>query len=301
MINSTGPIPVHLWGRLSAVEIMLPYDDDATVDVDLEMNKQNYNARKMFDMAEEFYVSLNLSKLPDDFYQNSIIEKTIDRENLLCFPQTFENLDGKFHVSMCTQIKFKDFLTIHHELGHIQYYQQYHHQPLVFREAANPGFNEAIGGFITLAVATPKHLKKVGLLQDNFLFDDKSQINYLMQNALMKFIDLPTVYAISMFQFGIFRGEIISKNANTKYWEMHRKYGGVVPPAPRTNEDFDAGGIYHVANDVENLRYFVAGILQFQLYKSACIKANEYEPGNPEKLLHNCDFHGNTDVGNSLK
>ena len=33
----------------------------------------------------------------------------------------------------------KDLITVHHEMGHIQYYLQYKHLPLVFREGANPG------------------------------------------------------------------------------------------------------------------------------------------------------------------
>lgn len=38
-----------------------------------------------------------------------------------------------------------DFITAHHELGHIQYFLQYEHQPVVYRDAANPGIHEAVG------------------------------------------------------------------------------------------------------------------------------------------------------------
>jgi hypothetical protein len=33
----------------------------------------------------------------------------------------------------------KDLVTIHHEMGHIEYYMQYQTQPPVYREGANPG------------------------------------------------------------------------------------------------------------------------------------------------------------------
>ena len=36
-----------------------------------------------------------------------------------------------------------------------------------FRDGANPGFHEAIGDTISLSVATPKHLRKVGLLKES--------------------------------------------------------------------------------------------------------------------------------------
>lgn len=33
----------------------------------------------------------------------------------------------------------EDLITVHHEMGHIQYFMQYSRQPNVFREGANPG------------------------------------------------------------------------------------------------------------------------------------------------------------------
>ena len=40
---------------------------------------------------------------------------------------------------MCTSINQDDFVTVHHEMGHIAYYQQYKDQPFAYREAPNPG------------------------------------------------------------------------------------------------------------------------------------------------------------------
>ena len=65
---------------------------------------------------------------------------------------------------MCTDINMDEFVTIHHEMGHIQYYLQYKDQPYIYRGGANPGFHEAIGDTLALSVATPKHLHTVGLL-----------------------------------------------------------------------------------------------------------------------------------------
>lgn len=33
----------------------------------------------------------------------------------------------------------EDLITIHHEMGHIEYFLQYKEQPLVYRDGANPG------------------------------------------------------------------------------------------------------------------------------------------------------------------
>ena len=40
---------------------------------------------------------------------------------------------------MCAKVDMENFITVHHEMGHIQYYMQYAHQPAKFREGANPG------------------------------------------------------------------------------------------------------------------------------------------------------------------
>lgn len=40
---------------------------------------------------------------------------------------------------MCTTVNKEHFRTVHHEMGHVQYYLQYKHLPFLFREGANPG------------------------------------------------------------------------------------------------------------------------------------------------------------------
>lgn len=54
--------------------------------------------------------------------------------------------------------------TVHHEMGHVQYYLQYKDLHVSLRRGANPGFHEAIGDVLALSVSTPAHLQKIGLL-----------------------------------------------------------------------------------------------------------------------------------------
>lgn len=65
---------------------------------------------------------------------------------------------------MCTKVDQEDFVTIHHELGHIYYDLFYWNQSEEYRTGANPGFHEAVGDVMSLSVQTPNHLKKIGLL-----------------------------------------------------------------------------------------------------------------------------------------
>jgi peptidyl-dipeptidase A len=43
---------------------------------------------------------------------------------------------------MCGEVTMNDLFVVHHEMGHIQYYMNYKHQPFQFKEGSNPGFHE---------------------------------------------------------------------------------------------------------------------------------------------------------------
>lgn len=120
-----------------------------------------YDANTIFRVAEDFFTSINLTAMPDLFWQRSILEKPKDRE-MICHASAWDFYDGKdFRIKQCTRINMQDLLTAHHEMGHIEYHLQYKNQPSVFKESANPGFHEAVGDVIALSVSTPSHLKSI--------------------------------------------------------------------------------------------------------------------------------------------
>ena len=69
-------------------------------------------------------------------------------------------------IKQCTDITQQSFITVHHEMGHVEYFLQYKDQPVVFRGGANPGFHEAVGDVLALSVSTPQHLYEIGLLDE---------------------------------------------------------------------------------------------------------------------------------------
>ena len=44
-----------------------------------------------------------------------------------------------YRLKMCTEVNLGYLVTIHHEMGHIQYYKQYEELNLQYRDGANPG------------------------------------------------------------------------------------------------------------------------------------------------------------------
>lgn len=72
---------------------------------------------------------------------------------------------------MCTKVNMDDFLTVHHEMGHNQYQMAYRNLSYLLRDGANEGFHEAVGEIMSLSAATPKHLKSLALLPQDFVED----------------------------------------------------------------------------------------------------------------------------------
>lgn len=138
-INLTGALPAHLlgdmWGRfwVNLNGIAQPYPDKPSSDPSDEMRRQNYTVERMFRMGDEFYRSMGLKGVPPTFWNLSMLERPSDRE-VVCHATAWDFNDAQdFRIRMCARVNFEDFQTIHHELGHIQYFMQYAFQPLAFR------------------------------------------------------------------------------------------------------------------------------------------------------------------------
>ncbi|XP_068081591.1 angiotensin-converting enzyme isoform X2 [Anabrus simplex] len=305
VVSNKGPIPAHLLGNMWAqswaniLETTVPFKGKEAIDVTPQMTKQGYTPLRMFKLAEQFFTSLNLSAMPELFWERSILSKPEDRE-IICHASAWDFYDAKdFRIKQCTQITGVDLYTAHHEMGHVQYYLQYKHQPVVYRRGANPGFHEAVGDVMSLSVSTPKHLKKIGLL-DSSEEDNEATINFLFLQGLQKIAFLPYAYLLDLWRWDVFKGKINSDEYNCKWWKLRTQYQGIEPPVDRTEEDFDAGGKYHVIASVPYIRYFVSYVIQFQFHRALCEKAGQFDPNDPSKPLHECDIYQSTEAGNLL-
>ena len=301
LIDLNGPLPAHLlsdmWGRFwnNLYPLMEPYSGKPAINPTEEMKKQNYTVRKMFETADDFYASMGLERVPDTFWNLSMLEKPEDRD-VLCHATAWDFYDRKdYRIRMCTNdFNFEDLNTIHHELGHIQYFQQYSHLPAVYMDGANDGFHEAIGELMAMVGSTPKHLHKIGLIKE-LKEDPEVDINFLMSQALITISTLPFHLTNDLWRWWAFSGRIDVENWNDAFWEMKENIVGVTAPIPRTKEDLDPPSLYHINQDWDMMRYFTRTILQFQFAESLCRLAGEEGP------LHKCDFSGSKEAGAALK
>src|SRR5216684_2914828 len=291
------PIPAHLLGNIWAQEWnnVYPLMDSPkpaqSYDLTKILREQTTDARGMVGYGEAFFTSLGFAPLPKTFWERSLFTKPTDRD-VVCHASAWD-VDSKddLRVKMCIQIREEDFRVIHHELGHNFYQRAYNTQPPLFQSSANDGFHEAVGDTIALSV-TPEYLKQIGLI--DVVPPASGDTDYLLQQALEKVAFLPFGLLVDKWRWEVFAGRVKPQDYNKAWWELRKKYQGIVPPVERTEADFDPGAKYHVPSNTPYMRYFLARILQFQFQRALCREAGFNGP------LHRCSIYGNKAAGEKL-
>lgn len=293
------PIPAHLLGDMwsqswgNVYSLVEPYPGAGSLEITGALVKQKKDAVAIAKIAENFFISLGLQKLPDSFWQKSMLTKPRDRE-VVCHASAW-TMDAKndVRIKQCIQPNEEEFLTIHHELGHVYYFLAYNKLPMLFQNGAHDGFHEAIGDTIMLSI-TPEYLKKIGLI-DKVVTNDHAIINQQMRMALEKVAFLPFGKLIDQWRWKVYSGEIKPEDYNKSWWKLRTQYQGIAAPIPRSESDFDAGAKYHIAANVPYTRYFLAHILQFQFHKALCDAAGFKGP------LYQCSIYDSKAAGEKLE
>ncbi|HEY2963100.1 MAG TPA: M2 family metallopeptidase [Pyrinomonadaceae bacterium] len=298
VVSEDKPIPAHLLGNMWAqtwgnvYPLLAPANADRGYDLTATLKQRNTDSKQMVRYGEGFFTSLGFESLPASFWDRSMLTKPADRE-VVCHASAWDiDYEKDVRLKMCIQINEEDFSVVHHELGHNYYQMAYAGQPFLFREGANDGFHEAIGDSIALSV-TPQYLKQLGLIDK--VPDQSADIGFLLSRALDKVAFLPFGYLVDQWRWKVFSGEVGPNDYNKAWWELREKYQGVTAPAPRSEQDFDAGAKYHVPANTPYARYFLAAILQFQFHRALCREAGFTGP------LYQCSIYGNKKAGEKLK
>eukprot|EP00079_Xenopus_tropicalis_P011887 XP_002938293.1 PREDICTED: angiotensin-converting enzyme 2 [Xenopus tropicalis] len=300
-ISDSGCLPAHLlgdmWGRFwtNLYPLMVPYPNKESIDVTPTMVAQGWTIERMFKEAEIFFKSVDLFALNENFWNNSMLEEPKDGRQVVCHPTAWDLGMNDFRIKMCTKVNMEDFLTVHHELGHIQYDMAYAKQPFMLRDGANEGFHEAVGEIMSLSAATPKHLKHLKLLDANFVEDQETEINFLFRQALAIVGTLPFTYMLEQWRWKVFRGEIPKDQWMKTWWQMKRELVGVVEPVPHDETYCDPPALFHVSNDYSFIRYYTRTIYQFQFQDALCKAAGHVGP------LHTCDITNSKEAGAKLR
>ncbi|MDC1361255.1 M2 family metallopeptidase [Gammaproteobacteria bacterium] len=306
VVSKEGVLPAHvlgnMWGQSWANVYDLVYTPDnpnASSGIDLTkiLEEKNIDEIEMTKIAENFFISLGFQPLPDTFWERSLFVKPQDR-SVVCHASAW-NLDADandLRIKMCIERNAEDFSTIHHELGHIFYYQAYNStQPSVFQSGANDGFHEAVGDLLSLSI-TPEYYNKIGLISEAEAKNATSDpISLLMQQALQGVVSVPWTLMLDKWRAGVFSGETSESQLNDSWWELREYYQGIGVPRERGADAFDPGAKYHIPGNTPYTRYYLAQILQYQFHESLCNQMGFEGP------LHECSIYDNELAGKKLR
>jgi len=314
LVEEDAAIPAFLtgnmWGQAwqNTFNLVAPYPDvpSQLEEVNEALIEQGYSVEDIFELSNSFYDNLGLMDMEvcydtdcdqadtdankECHYDSPMIVKP--EWDVTCHASAWDFYapdKNDYRVKMCTTVSLENLVTIHHEMGHIQYFQQYAGQNLQYRDGANPGFHEAIGDTMALALQTPRHLFDIGLLS-SVDSSEEADINFLLQQAMERVMFMPFGLMIDKYRWEIFQGNVDEGNLNERWWQLREDYQGLAPPSTRGEEFFDAGAKYHVASDVPYIRYFIAHILEYSFYKTMCLESENYDPLDPARPLFKCDF-----------
>ena len=297
-----GPLPVHLMGNMwgqswsNIYDLVYPEANQTkSVNVTQIIEERNINEIEMVEYAEDFFLSIGFEPLPDTFWERSLFVKPQDR-SVVCHASAW-NLDSAnndLRIKMCIEKNEEDFITIHHELGHIFYYQAYNHLPTLFQGGANDGFHEAFGDLLTLSI-TPDYLNRIGFISEGEAELAKNDsIGLLMKQALEGVVVIPWALMLDKWRAGVFKGEIGRDELNQAWWNMRESYQGIAPPFERSEQYFDPGAKYHIPGNTPYTRYYLARIMQYQFHESLC---NDIGFKGP---LHECSIYGDKSAGEKI-
>jgi peptidyl-dipeptidase A len=248
--------------------------------------------------GEAFYKSLGFSALPESFYTKS---------NLYPLPAGTKykknnhasawhmDLQNDLRSLMSVEPNSEWFETVHHELGHIYYYVSYTNEkvPPVLREGANRAFHEAVGSMIGMAAMQKPFLQAKGLLPANAQSDDTQK---LLQEALNFVVFIPfSTGTMTGFEYDLYKNNLPANQFNKRWWELAKKYQGIVPPTERGEEYTDAATKTHINDDAaQYYDYALSYVILFQLHDYIAKNILKQDP-------RATNYYGNKEVGDFLK
>ncbi|XP_075911324.1 angiotensin-converting enzyme 2-like [Petromyzon marinus] len=300
-VSLTGGLPAHLlgdmWGRFwtNLNSLATPFPDKPSVDVTPQMVAKGWQVKTMFESADHFFQSIGLQPMGASFWNHSMLVRPEDGREVVCHPTAWDMGNGQdFRIKMCGKVNMDDFLTAHHEMGHLQYDMEYAPLPWLLRDGANEGFHEAVGEIMSLSAATPAHLGKLGLLPPGFTDDEETDMNFLLKQALTIVATLPFTLSLEQWRWKVFSGDIPRNEWMKTWWQMKREMVGVVEPILHNEDYCDPAALFHVANDYSFIRYYTRTILQFQFQVALCAAAGHKGP------VYKCDINGSKEAGEKL-
>lgn len=259
---------------------------------------KKYTREWLMEQGERFYISLGFESLPQTFWEKSSLyplPEDADYKKNNHASAWHMDLDKDVRSLMSVIPNRYWYETVHHELGHIYYYMSYSQSdiPLLLRVGANRAFHEAIGSLMGLAAMQKPFMVHIKLLSA----DTKTEeIMSLMKEAMNYIVFIPWASGVmTEFEYELYAKGLPADQFNQKWWELKKKYQGIVPPDQRGEEYCDASSKTHINDDAaQYYDYALSFVLLFQFHKYISENILQQNP-------HNTDYYANKEVGSFLR
>jgi len=246
----------------------------------------------------DFYVSLGFNRLPQSFWDKSSLyppppDAGYKKNNHAS--AWHMDLSEDVRSLMSVDVKNPDWWsTSLHELGHIYYFMSYSNPdvPVLLREGGNRGFHESFGYLIGLASLQQPFLEQMKLIPMNVKID---KIQALFKEALEYIVFIPwSAGVMTEFEYELYSKNLPIDEFNKQWWELKRKFQGIIPPSERDERYCDASSKTHINNDAaQYYDYAISYVLLFQFHDYISRKFLNQDP-------HATNYYGNKEVGKFL-
>ncbi|MFQ5888702.1 MAG: M2 family metallopeptidase [Gemmatimonadota bacterium] len=266
------------------------------LDVDAAMRE--HDAEWVVRQGEDFFVSLGFDSLPAGFWERSSLYPLPAgapyKKNTHASAWHLD-LDGDVRSLMSVEPNSDWYSTAIHELGHIYYYISYSRPsvPLTLRTGANRAYHEGIGSMLGLAAQQRRFLQGRGFVTQGTDVDRRAQ---LLREALDFVVFIPwSAGVMTRFEHELYADSLPPERFNERWWELVRRYQGVVPPSRRGEEYADAATKTHINDDpAQYYDYALSYALLFQLHSHIARELLHQDP-------HDTDYYGERSVGDFLR
>ena len=244
--------------------------------------------------GERFYESLGFPPLPQSFWELS---------SLYPLPPDAgykkNNHASAWHMDLANDVRClmsivpnaEWYETVHHEFGHIYYYIEYSNPdvPIVLREGANRGYHEAFGSLMGLASMQKPFLSQVGILPAS---SETDELQTLLKEALNYIVFIPwSAGVMTEYEYELYAKELPADRLNKDWWDLVRRYQGIVPPAARDEAYCDPASKTHITDDAAAYYdYAISYVLLFQFHDHIARNILKQDP-------HATNYYGSKEVG----
>ena len=265
---------------------------------DIDSQLKEKSAEWLIKQGERFYISLGFEPLPQSFWERSSLyplppETPYKKNNHASAWHMDLEKDVRCLMSVIPNAEWYE--TVHHELGHIYYFISYTNPnvPLLLREGANRAYHEAVGSLMGLAAMQKPFLAHLGLVPQDTQTDE---IQVLLKEALNYIVFIPwSAGVMTDFEYELYSNNLPSDQFNAKWWELKKRYQGIVPPYERGEEFCDAASKTHINNDAAQYYDYALSYIQlFQLHHHIATEILHQDP-------RATNYYGSKEVGSFLR